>query len=241
MPGAYLWGFDMPNWREVVVDAAGHLQVDVLSGVGVASQCYGWIGDVWYHLLVESAANANLRVRLYDGANKITAGPLNQTPLTTDIARGHDVRAIPYLFVAANRSDVLVSAFFNPDDTTGTNTAAVGLWGFTGTRWWKIRTWSGGILKVGRAEIDSTTLRKTVAGAVVAGVRKLFWISCSPDAPGAEFELTDATEALQAIVFDHFDPDKHSEMINFDPPMKFANGIWIEKFDHMHSLIFCYS
>ena len=78
------------------------------------------------------------------------------------------------------------------------------------------------------------------AGAVVAGARKLFWISCSPDAPGAEFELTDAVGGGQPVKLDHFDPDKHSEIINFDPPIKFSTGIWIEKFDHIHSLVFCY-
>ncbi|GAG98845.1 unnamed protein product, partial [marine sediment metagenome] len=97
-----------------------------------------------------------------------------------------------------------------------------------------------GILKVGRAEIGSTTIRKTAVGQAIAGAHHLYWIACSPDAPGAEWVLTDGIAGGGPIKYDHFDNDKHSEHLSFDPPIKFTTGIWIEKFDHMHSLVFCY-
>ncbi|MBA7607940.1 hypothetical protein ES703_15110 [subsurface metagenome] len=84
------------------------------------------------------------------------------------------------------------------------------------------------------------TLRLVAEDTGIAGAHKLYWIACSPDSPGAEWQLTDATAPGGAIVYDHFDPDKHSEQLIFAPPMQFNTGIWIEKFDHMHSLVFGY-
>lgn len=86
-----------------------------------------------------------------------------------------------------------------------------------------------------------TVWRMTGAGRVgPGGAKTLHWIACSPDSPSAEWELTDAAGPGGAVVYDHFDSDKHSEHLHFDPPMEFAVGIYIEKFDHMHSLVFCY-
>lgn len=264
-----LWGWDevdlplVSQWRKIHVNAVGDVQVDVGSSalpLGAASaanqvlinanlatmvteqgRCYGWVGDVWYHLLVESAANPNLRVRLYDGANAVTVRP-----------HAFAVAAGDYGLVTASCLTALFGVAwhylhagqFNADNQSGgyygLETRAH-LYGYDGSQWDRLRTYDTGILKIGRAPIGATTLRVTAAGQVDdAGAKKLYWISCSPDAPGAEFELSDATEALQPVVFDHFDPDKHSEIINFDPPMEFANGIWVEKFDHIHSLVFCY-
>lgn len=215
----------------------------IAAAIGGSLTCdiYGYDGAAWQKLLVESAAQHNLRVRLYDGASKITAGLWSDSVRTLNTVYGQDTSAMIYLYGAGGLSYVLVNVNLLVDNSTGTNMPPSGLYGFNGTRWDRLRTWGLGTLKVGRDAIDSTTLRKTAAGAVVAGVRKLFWIACSPDAPGAEFELTDAIAGGAAVVFDHFDPDKHSEIINFDPPMKFANGIFIEKFDHIHSLTFCYT
>lgn len=84
------------------------------------------------------------------------------------------------------------------------------------------------------------TVRAVAAGQGVLGACKLYWIACSPDGPGAEFEITDAIAIDGAVVYDHFDNDKHSEQLPLDPPMQFTTGIWIEKFDHIHSLTFGY-
>ncbi|GAI64200.1 unnamed protein product [marine sediment metagenome] len=81
-------------------------------------------------------------------------------------------------------------------------------------------------------------VRVIALGQAVLGACKLYWIACSPDAPGAEWEITDATETLQPIVYDHFDNDKHSDQLPISPPIPFTEGIWVEKFDHIHSLTF---
>lgn len=66
-----IWGWSTTDnkWLKALVDSSGHLQVDVLSGIGVASQCYGYDGAAWQTLLTEDATNFNLRVALYSGAN----------------------------------------------------------------------------------------------------------------------------------------------------------------------------
>jgi len=82
--------------------------------------------------------------------------------------------------------------------------------------------------------------RMVATGLVIAGAHNLYWVGCSPDSPGAEWELTDAIAGGAAVVYDHFDSDKHSEQLLFNPPMRFVTGIYVEKFDHMHSLVFGY-
>ena len=84
------------------------------------------------------------------------------------------------------------------------------------------------------------TVRVVALGQAVLGACKLYWIACSPDAPGAEFELTDDTATPGIVVYDHFDNDKHSEQLPLSPPMQFTKGIWVEKLDHIHSLVFGY-
>jgi len=77
-------------------------------------------------------------------------------------------------------------------------------------------------------------------GQAVDRACKLYWIACSPDAPAAEWQLADKIGAGGAIVYDHFDNDKHSEQLLFTPPMPFIYGIWVLKFDKMFSLVFGY-
>lgn len=68
--GQMLWGYDgdAKEWRRVIVDASGHLQVDALSVAEHSVDLYGYDGTNWQTLLVESSAFKNLRVKLYDGA-----------------------------------------------------------------------------------------------------------------------------------------------------------------------------
>jgi len=263
-----IWGWDevdlplISQWRKIHVNAVGDVQVDVGSSalpLGAASaanqiitnasltdmiegqgHCYGWDGATWRHLLVESAAQNNLRVKLYDGANGIDSilGNTSMVAATRGLATkslvygryGNDTRTV---YAQPGMSEDI------PNSRTALFTIPY-LIGYNGSKWDRLRTWGLGVLKTGRAEIDSTTIRKTAAGAVVAGAHNLYWVACSPDSPSAEWELSDDTDGSTAAVYDHFDSDKHSEHLNFDPPMKFATGIYIKKFDHMHSLVFCY-
>jgi len=347
-----IWGWDSTTtqWRKVLVDAAGHLQVDVLTsalpgggataanqaliiadtGTLVAEQgrCYGWDGANWQRLRLESAAQHNLRVRLYSAGNAINhirwdvpsvdAGAYFGLCSSAQLYLNRDATHSYAWYSASVLADARPGYFFPPvalrawngasydrlrtesnvafnlrvklyDGANGIDSdlidsnifvsgerallvraqicgynlepflqrrtdsdalAAVSrelcqftisaLYGYNGATFDRLRTYGTGILKVGRAEIDSTTIRVAAAGAVVAGAHNLYWVACSPDSPGAEWELTDAIAGGGAVKYDHFDPDKHSEHLIFDPPMKFTTGIWIEKFDHMHSLVFCY-
>lgn len=201
---------------------------------------YGYDTANWQELLVESDVLKNLRVKLYDGANGINSHNLITAAFTYN-NRGLIVASAPYLFdVPTLFYRAWSTARSKVDADSGAYTPDIALRGFNGASYDRLRSYGVGILKVGRAEIDSTTVRKTAAGAVVAGAHNLYWVACSPDSPSAEWELTDAIAGGGAVVYDHFDSDKHSEHLIFDPPMKFATGIWIEKFDHMHSLVFCY-
>ncbi|MBA7648416.1 hypothetical protein ES703_56202 [subsurface metagenome] len=232
---------DPVNPQDADTEAARDAAIAAAIGGSLTCDIYGYDGSNWQKLLVESAAQHNLRVRLYAGANAIdTHSGLGHVTtvmyglVTRAIVCGYDGTDFPRVYARAGNADNESTAH------TGLVTNAR-LFGYDGEAWDRLRTWSTGVLKIGRAEVDSTTIRKTAAGAVVGGAHRLFWVACSPDAPAAEWELTDAVGGGQPVVYDHFDNDRHSEQLIFDPPMKFTTGIWIEKFDHMKSLTFCYT
>lgn len=56
--GVLLWGWDTANWRKVLVDVAGHLQVDVVAAPAFVSHCYGYDGAAWQRLQVMTPADA---------------------------------------------------------------------------------------------------------------------------------------------------------------------------------------
>jgi len=85
-----------------------------------------------------------------------------------------------------------------------------------------------------------STVRVTGIEQAVARACKLYWIACSPDAPGSEFELQDGIGATPPEVYCHFDDDRHSEQLVLSPPMQFEKGIWVSKFDKMKCLYFGY-
>lgn len=217
------------------------LVADATGGTAVGTVAlWAWNGASYDRLRMENASLHNLRVRLYDGANGIDSGILSLAGSDVSAVRGLYTRSQIMLQYSVTSITPWYSAVFLGDATGGTPLGTVALWGYNGATYDRLRTWSAGTLKIGRAGIDSTTIRKIATGAVVAGAHELYWIACSPDSPSAEWELTDAIAGGATVVYDHFDNDKHSEHLNFDPPMKFASGIWIEKFDHMKSLVFCY-
>lgn len=84
------------------------------------------------------------------------------------------------------------------------------------------------------------TKRAVGVGSVIAGVHNLYWIVCSPDSAGSEFELTDNTVAGGTEVYCHFDSDRHSEHLTLSPPMQFTKGIYVSKFDKIKCLHFGY-
>ncbi len=84
------------------------------------------------------------------------------------------------------------------------------------------------------------TIRAIATGSIVARPCKLYWIVCSPDAPGSEFELLDNTILAGTEVYCHFDSDRHSENLALSPPMQFTKGIYVSKFDKIKCLHFGY-
>jgi len=202
---------------------------------------YLWNGSEWVKVIGESVANPNLRVRLYGGANFIAvtqsaaAHARTNYGLTTYSALyADDGTNLSRLDMLLAQQDALANTF------NGLGVTSM-LYGFNGATFDRLRTDGLGVLKVSKGDIQPTRVRKTSTGRVgVAGAKKLFWIACSPDGPSAEWEISDSDVGGAAIEYDHFDTDKHSDHIDFNPPMEFATGIWVEKFDHMKSLVFCY-
>ena len=82
--------------------------------------------------------------------------------------------------------------------------------------------------------------RRIGTGLISGGAHKLYWISCTPAAPNAEWEITDAVAALGPVVLAHFDTDRESEVLNYSPPIPFTTGIYLETFVNMTSITFGY-
>ncbi|MCK4722492.1 MAG: hypothetical protein KAT75_04270 [Dehalococcoidia bacterium] len=272
------------EWVKILIDAAGHLQVDVLTsalpagGATAAHQVtmitalqliddlrnalgsvntddlqvdikdiaegeiklYAWIGGAWYHLLVESAANPNLRVKLYDGANGI--GSKTETGAAA-MGRALNAYAMTAGYIGGGNLRLVWADAPNTDASNQDLSSLMvksHLYGYNGATWDRLRTYLTGILKVGRAETDTTTVRVTGTGGVVAGDHYLYWIDCNPGAGNSVWELTDAIIALQAIVLDHFHTGREGHIMTLDPPMHFTTGIYLETFTNMTSMVFCY-
>ncbi len=85
-----------------------------------------------------------------------------------------------------------------------------------------------------------TTVRLVAAGLVVAGAHKLYWINITPGAGNSLVELTDDTAALGAVVYDCFHTSKETHVHSLIPPMPFTDGIYLETFTNLTSVVFGY-
>ena len=209
--------------------------------LGVQGMLYGYNGASWDRLRVESNVAFNLRVKLYDGANGIDSEVLSDTSFA-DATRGLVVNAA--LRIADHTSGNWIEARGArsvADASLGLESLSVGLMGFTGASWYRLRTYGTGILKVGRAEVGLLTARMTGTGQVgAAGARKLYWMAVNPSAGNSVLELTDNTDGAGTPVFDHFHTVRESHIDTLDPPMEFSNGIYIKTFTATTSVIFGY-
>lgn len=84
------------------------------------------------------------------------------------------------------------------------------------------------------------TERLVGAGQVIAGVHKLYWISCNPSVAASVWELTDDLDGLGVTVLDHYHATRDSHNTNLIPPMQFTNGIYLKTFTNMTSMTFGY-
>ncbi len=96
---------------------------------------------------------------------------------------------------------------------------------------------NGGVFK---AAIGPTQIRVVAIGSVFLVPKRVHWIACNPSAPNAHWELADDLDGLSAVVYEHFDTDKHSEHIDFFPPFEFKVGCYVKTLTNTTSLVFCY-
>jgi hypothetical protein len=62
---------DNDRFQVVHVDSDGQLQVDVAASEALEARLHGYDGADWQKLIVESASNPNLRVRLFGGSTSV--------------------------------------------------------------------------------------------------------------------------------------------------------------------------
>lgn len=84
------------------------------------------------------------------------------------------------------------------------------------------------------------TKRMTATGQVISGAHKLYWLHENPSGGSGLYELSDATSGGATVVFDHFSTNREGHMVSFDPPMNFSNGIYLETFSALTSVVFGY-
>ncbi len=233
------------NYSMAQFDALpGYTEADALavsSSPIAQARLFGYNGTTWDRLRMESGALHNLRVKLYDGATGISSDLLTEGTFDTDTKTGLYTKAHVLLQLAGGLSIPWRGASYLADNTSGGQLGSVANWGWDGANWDRLRTYGVGILKVGRAHVGLLTVRATATGQVgAAGSRKLYWVHENGGAGNALFELTDAIIGGAAVKFDHFSTSREGHMIPFDPPMEFSNGIYLETFTNMTSLIFGY-
>ena len=91
-----------------------------------------------------------------------------------------------------------------------------------------------------KASIGPTQLLVIATGSKVAVPCRVHWIACTPSDPNAAWSLTDDLDGLSGLVYEHFDTDRHSEHIDFFPPLEFHTGLYVLSFLNMSSLTISY-
>jgi len=191
-----LWGWDgVAPWVKVHVDAAGDLQVDVLTsglpaGAATAANqvtiigyiddleagqghCYGWDGANWQELLVESAVLKNLRVRLYGGANAVLISQSSAAQAYTNYYLG--VQAVLHGDDGTNLSRIgmLLAGADAVVNTLNTLGVASMLYGFNGATWDRLRVDAAYNLQVDVNEVrktDTSTITSISVGVASTAV-----------------------------------------------------------------------
>lgn len=115
------------------------LQVDVKDIADGEIKCYGYDGGAWQRLRVESAADANLRTRLYDGANGIDS---KTTQAAVALGRGLNVYAMAAGYTGGGNT-IMVWAGAPSSDASSADLTALytkaHLYGYNGTSWDRLR------------------------------------------------------------------------------------------------------
>lgn len=206
----------------------------------IDSHIHGWDGTTWQKLKVESVTEHNLRVGIWYGplVAKVVAGSVISL---ADADKGLIVNSRLYGCHATGAKwyELRVAGDL-ADGYSGSLSLGSMLWGYNGASWDRLRSYGTGILKVGRAEIGLSTLRRVGAGQVKASPGTLYWMKCNPSAGNSIWELSDDLDGSTAIVIDTFHTNKDGHMVTFDPPMEFSTGIYLKTFTNMTSITFGY-
>ncbi len=91
-----------------------------------------------------------------------------------------------------------------------------------------------------KAPAVAAVKRIVAVGQVAAGAHYLYWIHMNPSAGNSILVLTDAIAALAAALYDDFHTDKEGHIHQFNPPIPFSAGIYLETFTNLTSVLFGY-
>ncbi|GAI84025.1 unnamed protein product, partial [marine sediment metagenome] len=163
----------------------GHLQVDVITAGGTASHCYGWAAGAWRTLLVEDATDFNLRVKLYDGANGVDAHLLSASSLDPAGLYGLNTLSHCYLWRTATSTMAWYTASALGDGNNAWHLGPVGLYGYNGADWDRLRVDAAYNLQVDVNEVRKTNT-STIA-QVAVGVASTAVLAANANRIFAEF------------------------------------------------------
>lgn len=82
--------------------------------------------------------------------------------------------------------------------------------------------------------------RKTATGSAVSGACKVYWMTIAVDDDHGKLDLSDGTSSGTTIWTWEDYVGVAGGTQNFDPPMPFATGIYIETFYHLGAVTFGY-
>jgi len=91
-----------------------------------------------------------------------------------------------------------------------------------------------------KAPAAVVTKRMDAVGQVVPGAHKLYWLHMNPSAGSSILELTDDTAGAGTVMYDDFHTDREGHLHQFNPPIPFSDGIYLETFTNLTSVIFGY-
>ncbi len=114
------------------------------------------------------------------------------------------------------------------------------IWLWDGSAWVKGKGSSSGQLYTTEDHAGLIPIRATGTGQVVTGVRTLHWITIDPSGVNWVLALTDNTDGSGDDYWEFDDASKVSHHIEFIPPMKFVNGIYIKTATAIAEVFFGY-
>jgi len=114
------------------------------------------------------------------------------------------------------------------------------LWDSSNSKWVKGKGASDGRLYVIEDHDGLVPVRATTTGQVDTGALSLHWITIDPSGVNWVLALTDNTDGSGDDYWEFDDASKVSHHVEFIPPMKFVNGIYIKTVTAIAEVFFGY-